>query len=83
MVLDYRTCTDDDIKKALTELAHKKSGYVRINNIYPGYFEDIFDMEIDDENGFDMDWWGHMYVDQINVSVFGCCRYGYAIFKFE
>lgn len=75
--LDYRTCNDEDIRKALKSYAKKKVDLIEIENLYPGWFADEYDMEIDEHNGYDMDWWGHFYLDGVEIPLFGCCMYGY------
>ena len=78
--LDYRTCDVGDIDDALRKYIAREIDNIRINNIYPAILEDRYDMEIEYENGFDMDWWGTIkYLDceRVDIPVYGCCRYGY------
>ena len=79
--LDYRTCTENDIDAALNEFTEDAVDFVEIVNIHPSVFENRYDMEIDDENGFDMDWWGHMEYNDKQINIRGCCRYGYIIIE--
>ena len=72
--LDFKTCTKKDIKTAINNLAHNKLDYLEIKNIYPAYFEEKFDMETDDFNGYDF--WGHIVVDNKEIPVFGEAWYG-------
>lgn len=84
--LDFRKCTEKDIDNALVKCAKKEVNTVVISNIYPAWFEERYNMEIDSENGFDMDWWGHLYLHEADIygdkiELFGCCRYGYVRIK--
>lgn len=76
--LDYRKYTIKEINNELKQLIKGEVNEVHIENIHPSVLEDEYSMEIDDENGFDMDWWGHFYYDGVRVGVFGSGRYGYA-----
>lgn len=85
--LDFMTCTDREIENALIGFEKGKIDYILIENIFPAYFEDRYDMEIDKiSNGRDMDWWGTIngiLTNSYKIPVFGCCRYGYVTIERE
>ena len=79
--LNYRTCDDEDIKNALRLYAQRKVDSINIVNLYPGWFVEEYDMEIDEHEGYDMDWWGHFHLDGVEIQLHGCCMWGYILIE--
>lgn len=76
--LDYKTCTIDDITRALEDFVSSKIDTICVLNIYPAVFEQAYGMVIDETNGDILDWWGYIeYFHGTRIPVFGSGRYGY------
>ena len=84
MKLDYRKCSKKDIENALELVAEKSIKKLVISNISPSFLENEFDMEIDEVRGnWDMDWWGTLRFNGVQVHVFGSACYGTVTLSIE
>lgn len=77
--LDFKTCSEADIKAAFKELIQNKLDKLEIKNVYPGYFEDVFDMRAYDFNAFDF--WGHITYEGKKIPVCGDMWWGKITFS--
>ena len=84
MKLDYHKCSKEDIENALGLFAEKGIKELALSNICPFFLEDEFDMEIDEvEGNWDMDWWGTLHFNGVQIHAFGSARYGTAALNIE
>lgn len=75
ITLNYKTSGDKEVTEALEKYTKGEQLCINFINFPPAYFEEKFDMETDDFNGFD--WWGHIDYNGIRIPVFGDMWYGH------
>ena len=77
MELDYRKCSKEDIENALKSLSEKAIEDVEIANIFPCFFENEFNMEMDSIES-SMHWEGFMAFNGVEIRVAGDAKAGTA-----
>ena len=75
ITLNYKTSGDKEVTEALEKYAKGEQLCINFINYPPAYFEEKFDMETDDINGWD--WWGHIDFNGVTIPVFGDSWYGH------
>ena len=84
--IDYREMKDDsefitridkEINIAIDELNEKEEETtILISNITSAHFCDLYDVEPEEFNGWQCDWWSNFSRREEDIHVFGCAWYG-------
>lgn len=65
------------LEQTLKEMLENKKLEISIKNIVSSEFIDLYDVsDPDDFNGWQCDWWSHMYYEGIKFAVSGGAFYG-------